>query len=364
MAFPDGLPTTLVSYKAASPAGGGPAQGTVTFELTVDAISLTDTGIVYTGSGTYAFNDDGQLVDETGTPGVRLIPNDLPYANPQNSRWLVTDRIAGAPVRSYYISLSVDQPEADLGKIQQMDAGQPEYTAVIGPAGPVGAQGPKGDTGESGPVGATGPAGTAGATGPQGATGEQGPAGPAGSAGATGATGATGPQGPKGDTGATGPQGPAGVPPTGDQVGVTRVVDKPSDEQVVSSIGLQDDDHLTFPVTAGGRYAISAVLSVDGDPAADLLLTISAPPGSTGFWTPGAITLGVSDGTGSIRLTRYAPGQTVGVGVTAAGLVVRPEGSFTAGANGFITVQWAQNVLSATPTFVRTGSRLELTRTA
>lgn len=135
MAFPDGLPTTLVGYEAASPAGGGPAQGTVTFELTVDAISLSDTGIVYTGSGIYAFNDDGQLVDHAGTPGVRLIPNDLPYANPQNSRWLVTDRIAGAPVRSYYISLSVDQPEADLGKIQQMNAGQPEYTAVIGPKG-------------------------------------------------------------------------------------------------------------------------------------------------------------------------------------------------------------------------------------
>ncbi|MFI6140291.1 glycerophosphodiester phosphodiesterase [Streptomyces griseus] len=135
MSFPDGLPTTLVSYEAANPAGGGPAQGTVTFELTVDAISLTDTGLVYTGSGTYGFNAEGQLVDDTGTPGVRLIPNDLPYANPQNSRWLVTDRIAGAPVRSYYISLSVDQPEADLGKIQQMDAGQPEYTAVIGPKG-------------------------------------------------------------------------------------------------------------------------------------------------------------------------------------------------------------------------------------
>ncbi|MFJ7525108.1 glycerophosphodiester phosphodiesterase [Streptomyces griseus] len=135
MSFPDGLPTTLVSYEAANPAGGGPAQGTVTFELTVDAISLTDTGLVYTGSGTYGFNAVGQLVDDTGTPGVRLIPNDLPYANPQSSRWLVTDRIAGAPVRSYYISLSVDQPEADLGKIQQMDAGQPEYTAVIGPKG-------------------------------------------------------------------------------------------------------------------------------------------------------------------------------------------------------------------------------------
>lgn len=364
MSFPDGLPTTLVSYEAANPAGGGPAQGTVTFELTVDAISLSDTGIVYTGSGTYSFNGDGQLVGDTGAPGVRLIPNDLPYANPQNSWWLVTDRIAGAPVRSYYISLSVDQPEADLGKIQQMDAGQPEYTAVIGPAGPVGAQGaqgPKGDTGEAGPAGATGPAGPAGATGPQGPTGEQGPVGPAG---ATGATGATGPQGPKGDTGNTGPQGPAGVPPTGDQVGVTRTVDKPTDEPVPASTVLQDDDHLTVSVTAGGRYAIAAMLAVDGDPAADLLLTLAAPPGSTGYWTPGAITLGVSDGTGSIRLTRYAPGTSIGVGITAAGLIVAPLSSITVGANGNITVQWAQNVSSGTPTILRAGSWLRVTRTA
>ncbi|MFC8282948.1 hypothetical protein [Streptomyces cyaneofuscatus] len=168
----------------------------------------------------------------------------------------------------------------------------------------------------------------------------------------------------KGDKGDKGEKGDPGTPPTGDQVGVTRTVDKATDEQVQSSIGLQDDDHLTLPVTVGGRYAISAVLSVDGDPAADLVLTITAPPGSSGFWTPGAVTLGVSDGTGSVRLTRYAPGQAIGVGVTAAGLVVRPDGSFTAGATGSITVQWAQNVSSATPTVVRTGSRLVLTRTA
>ncbi|RUP66725.1 hypothetical protein SSPNP10_15800 [Streptomyces sp. NP10] len=161
-----------------------------------------------------------------------------------------------------------------------------------------------------------------------------------------------------------GPPGPPGTPPSGDTVGVTRTVDKPTDEQAQSSLVLQDDDHLTVSVTAGGRYSIDAMLAVDGDPAADLLLTIAAPPGSTGYWTPGAVTLGVSDGTGSIRLTRYAPGAAIGVGITAAGLIVAPLGTITAGTNGAITVQWAQNVSSATPTILRAGSWLRVTRTA
>ncbi|WP_097982266.1 hypothetical protein [Streptomyces sp. f150] len=161
-----------------------------------------------------------------------------------------------------------------------------------------------------------------------------------------------------------GPPGPPGTPPSGDTVGVTRTVDKPLDEQVLSSTVLQDDDHLTIPVSVGGRYSIDAMLAVDGDPAADLLLTIAAPPGSTGYWTPGAVTLGVSDGTGSIRLTRYAPGASIGVGITAAGLIVAPLGTITAGANGVIAVQWAQNVSSATPTILRAGSWLRVTRTA
>ncbi|MEU1088989.1 glycerophosphodiester phosphodiesterase family protein [Streptomyces sp. NPDC005892] len=162
MAFPDGLPTTLVQYTAANPVGGGPAQGTVTFDLTVDAIAVSDHSLMFTGGGTYAFNETGQLVDDAGEVGVRLIPNDLPTANPQNSRWLVTDRITGAPVRSYYISLSVNQPEANLATIQQMDGGQAEYAAVIGPPGPAGATGPSGAQGPMGPAGATGPQGPAG----------------------------------------------------------------------------------------------------------------------------------------------------------------------------------------------------------
>lgn len=172
-----------------------------------------------------------------------------------------------------------------------------------------------------------------------------------------------GPAGPPGADGAPGAQGPPGVPPTGDQVGVTRTFAKPIDRPFTTT-SLQADEHLACPLTAGGQYAIDAMLVASGDPAADLLLTLAGPPGSTGHWTPGGITLGVSDGTGSIRLTRYDLGQSIGVGITAAGLIVAPLGTITAGADGVLAIQGAQAALSATPTILRAGSWFRVTRTA
>jgi hypothetical protein len=164
MPFPDGVPTTLVQYTAANPVGGGPAQGTVEFSLTVDAIALADEGVVFTGGGTYSFNAEGNLADGD-TIGVRLLPNNVPGANPETSAWLVTERIAGAPVRSYYIQLSVDQPTADLAKIQQIDPDRAQYIAVAGPPGADGPAGATGATGVQGPAGATGPQPALGAAG-------------------------------------------------------------------------------------------------------------------------------------------------------------------------------------------------------
>lgn len=65
-----------------------------------------------------------------------------------------------------------------------------------------------------------------------------------------------------------------------------------------------------------------------------------------------------------MRLTRYDLGQSIGVGITAAGLIVVPLGSVTAGADGTLAVHGAQAVASATPTALRAGSWLRVTRTA
>ncbi|WP_420168999.1 hypothetical protein [Streptomyces violaceoruber] len=292
--------------------------------------------------------DDGWVVvvpDDAGQWAVTLLATDAEGCVPTG--WTYRLETGGD---AQHIMLPAALGTVDVADLLPAGEDAGTYVLVPGPAGPVGPAGA--DSAVPGPQGPAGPAGTAGATGP---------AGPAGSTGATGATGAAGPKGDKGDPGA---QGPPGTAPTGDQPGVTRTVDKPVDEQVVSSITIQADDHLSIPVTAGGRYAIDACLVVSGDPAADLLLTLAVPPGSAGHWSPGAITLGVSDGTGSIRLTRYDLGQSIGVGITVAGLVVAPLGTVTAGTDGVVSVQWAQAVASGTATVVRAGSWLRLTRVA
>ncbi|MFH9765177.1 hypothetical protein ACH4N4_30410 [Streptomyces microflavus] len=404
MALPDDLPTVTLTGTYTHP-DGSPMKGSVSVTPTPGKVVSADTGLTIQGRAKAKFDGNGQV-------SLTVLATDAPGISPENFTYEVKIAFPDATGDSFFIELPAAAPDVQLPAITPAAPAEGDYVVVTGPAGPQGnpgptgpagatgpqgatgpagaqgpagpagdtgtqgpqgvagatgpqgAQGPKGDTGDPGPTGATGPAGTTGATGPQGPTGEQGPAGPTGSTGATGPQGDTGPQGPKGDTGNTGPQGPAGIPPTGDQVGVTRTVDKPTDESVTASTVLQADDHLSITVTAGGRYAIDAMLIATGDPAGDLLLTLAAPSGSTGHWTPGAITLGVSDGTGSIRLTRYDLGTSVGVGITVAGLIVAPLGTITAGADGNLTLQWAQVASSVTPTVLKAGSWLRLTRIA
>ncbi|MFG2763137.1 hypothetical protein [Streptomyces rubiginosohelvolus] len=300
MALPDGTPTVTIVDSRTYP-DGSPMTGRITLTPEPTAISSPEHGHIATGPAEGHWSN-GILVGATGARGITVLPADAPGYSPTGWTYTVHETPGRGPQRTYPILVTSSLgPVVDLADIAPTAPYDGDYVLVPGPRGEKGDKGDKGD---------------------------------------------------------------AGLPPTGDQVGVTRTVDKPSDEQVLSSTVLQDDDHLTVSVTAGGRYAVDAMLAVDGDPAADLLLTIAAPPGSTGYWTPGAVTLGVSDGTGSIRLTRYAPGASIGVGITAAGLMVAPLGTITAGATGVIAVQWAQNVASATPTVLRAGSWLRVTRTA
>lgn len=159
MSFPVGLPTTLVTYTAANPAGGGPATGTVTFAPTVPAVVVDGYGTVFSGRGLYRFDAQGRLVDGTGAVGVRLLPNDVPGSNPAGWVWMVTVAVTGAPQRTYYVSVSQDQAAVDLRDLEQLDPARATYVAVPGPAGLTGPEGVAGATGATGPQGATGPAG-------------------------------------------------------------------------------------------------------------------------------------------------------------------------------------------------------------
>ncbi|MEU9703094.1 GDSL-type esterase/lipase family protein [Streptomyces sp. NPDC047981] len=168
MPFPEGLPTVLVTYEAASPAGGGPAVGTVTFAPIVPVINVPSVGVAFTGSGTYRFDTQGRLVDANGQAGVRLLACDIPGANPAEWVWLVSIDIAGAGPRRFYMSLSVTQTEVDMATLDQADPTRSHYVTVPGPRGEQGAQGPAGADGSNGAPGAPGAKGDTGDTGPAG----------------------------------------------------------------------------------------------------------------------------------------------------------------------------------------------------
>lgn len=148
MPFPPGVPTVRVTYTAASPAGGGPAAGTVEFVPVAPAVALPDYGVVFSGRGLYTLDADGRLVDEDGTIGVPLLPCDIPGANPAEWIWQVTISLDGAGPRRLYLFLSITQETADLAVATQPDPSRAHYVAVPGPRGE---QGPPGPPGAQGP---------------------------------------------------------------------------------------------------------------------------------------------------------------------------------------------------------------------
>lgn len=144
MPFPPGIPTVRVTYTAASPAGGGPARGTVEFVPLTQSIALPEYGITFSGRGVYTLDADGRLVDTDGTPGVPLLPCDIPGANPAEWVWQVIVSLDGAGPRRFYISLSTTQSEVDLAEVSQVDPSRAHYVAVPGPRGEPGPPGPPG----------------------------------------------------------------------------------------------------------------------------------------------------------------------------------------------------------------------------
>lgn len=160
--------------------------------------------------------------------------------------------------------------------------------------------------------------------------------------------------------------GQTGALTVGDVVGVARTVYKTADEQVTSSATVQDDDHLTLTVVAGGVYAFEGCLLFDSaDANADLRLTFVGPSGATGWWAPVAITLGNADGSGSVRLTKFDLAAESTMGAISGGSLALPRGYLAVSATaGSFKLQWAQASSSGTAVTVRAGSWLRLHRMA
>jgi len=148
-----------------------------------------------------------------------------------------------------------------------------------------------------------------------------------------------------------------------DAVNVTRVVRWQNDQPLNTTV-LANATHDTLTVSTAGVYTFDCYLSFDGDPASDLAMTFTAPAGSSGSWSPAAITLSNADGSGSIRLTRFAFAATSSVGAIAAGSVALPTGTLTVGGTaGELRMQVAQAVNAGTVT-IRAGSWIKAYRIA
>ncbi|WP_267244339.1 hypothetical protein [Streptomyces sp. PR69] len=145
----------------------------------------------------------------------------------------------------------------------------------------------------------------------------------------------------------------------------TRTAVKTADQSVTSSIAVVDDDHLTLTVEANSVYAFDTYLDADGDTGGDLRLTFTGPAGASGSWTPDGISLGNANNIGQVKRSRNALAAEDSVGILPAGTIVTPSGQITTGGTaGALTLRWAQDTSSATPTRLLAGSWLRVTKLA
>lgn len=135
-------------------------------------------------------------------------------------------------------------------------------------------------------------------------------------------------------------------------------VSKSSDEGVTSSTALQDDDHLFDPVYSGRKYKFRFYLVFNlAGITSGYKFGVTLPGSSTG-----TITYKVTN-VGGAALAGTSVGNatgTIGGALAATGdHICEIEGFFTAGADGNIRLQFAQNVSSGNALTVKAGSVLE-----
>ncbi|MFG2993939.1 hypothetical protein ACGFZK_32390 [Streptomyces sp. NPDC048257] len=144
----------------------------------------------------------------------------------------------------------------------------------------------------------------------------------------------------------------------------TRTAVKTADEPITNNT-LQDDDHLALSVVANGWYEVALYLDVEGDPAADLTMGWTVPAGAALSWTENGVSAGNTNNIGSVKLQRNDAAIASGVGIIAAGSAVLPRGVLRVAATaGTLQFRWAQTSTNASPTILKAGSMLKLTRIA
>lgn len=132
---------------------------------------------------------------------------------------------------------------------------------------------------------------------------------------------------------------------------------KQVNESVISTIGLQDDNELTFPIGANEEWTYRFVIQANSNAAADLRFAVTAPGGAvcqTAFSDPeGASSVGQY---GCGVTSASVPGNTA---VDLYEVTGRVQNGVTP---GNVTLQWAQFTSSASNTIVYAGSYVNAVR--
>ena len=142
---------------------------------------------------------------------------------------------------------------------------------------------------------------------------------------------------------------------------------KGADESITSSTTLQFDDALFLPIQANAQYIFDCYLLYEGGTAgsSDMRWTWSVPTGSTLRYQPiyanATSTLNASLGTSVAGSTLMS--GTSGAGTNGAGNLrgLSMNGTLIVGSTpGNLSLEWAQNTSSATPTIVHAQSYVTL----
>lgn len=140
---------------------------------------------------------------------------------------------------------------------------------------------------------------------------------------------------------------------------------KPSDESVVNSAVLQNDDHLVLPVQANTTYFAHCFILYGAANAADLAFKWSAPTGSVFNWISDALGSAAVNYDFSISRTLQGISNVPSLGgATSPVIVTAPiKGILTVGStSGNLRATWSQGTADPATTVVKAGSMISLRR--
>jgi hypothetical protein len=152
-------------------------------------------------------------------------------------------------------------------------------------------------------------------------------------------------------------------------------VTKQANEQLTSSVTLQNDNELALAVEANSVYDVTLVLfgqTANSDIAGDLAVGFTFPSGGVLHWTgtgPNNADLSVANSSSAkgewiARMSATSGVTTIPYGMSGVAIGVILHATLITSSAGTLQLQWAQNASDADALTILAGSRMKALRTA